>query len=338
MPVIDALVCAEPGTLKIERRTAERRGPDHALVRPLRVGICGTDYHIFEGKHPFLAYPRVMGHEIACEVVEAADGAGVAPGDVCVVNPYLACGTCVACRAGKPNCCVAVSVLGVHEDGGMAGLLSLPAANLIRGDGLTADQCSAVEFLAIGAHAVRRGGTGPGDHALVVGAGPIGIGTALFARLAGAEVTLADLDEARLAQASAITGGDTMRAGDGMRDAVALATAGEGFDIVFDATGNRDSIEAGFVLVAHGGRYVLVSIVKDTISFPDPEFHKREMTLIGSRNATDEDFQRVMQAMRAGDIPMERIITHRTTLEGAVRDLPAWAHDKRGLIKALVEL
>jgi threonine dehydrogenase-like Zn-dependent dehydrogenase len=138
-----------------------------------------------------------MGHELAVEVVEAPDGAGPAPGEVCVVNPYLSCGECQACRGGKPNCCARLSVLGVHQDGGMTGLLSLPATSLVRAPGLTADQCAAVEFLAIGAHAVRRGAVTARDRALVVGAGPIGLGVALFARLSGAEVVLFDRDAAR---------------------------------------------------------------------------------------------------------------------------------------------
>ena len=110
----------------------------------------------FQGKHPFLQYPRVMGHELAVEVVDAPEGSDASVGAICVVNPYLSCGCCIACRAGKPNCCVNISVLGVHQDGGMTGLLSVPPGNLVRADGLTVDECATVEFLAIGAHAVRR--------------------------------------------------------------------------------------------------------------------------------------------------------------------------------------
>ncbi len=144
-----------------------------------RVGICGTDYHIYEGKHPFLEYPRVMGHELAVEVVEAPVGFGLSVGEVAVVNPYLSCGACIACRRGKPNCCVRISVLGVHRDGGMAGAAGCPPSNLIRADGLGLDACATVEFLAIGAHAVRRRAPLPAeDRVLIVGAGPIGLGVA----------------------------------------------------------------------------------------------------------------------------------------------------------------
>jgi 2-desacetyl-2-hydroxyethyl bacteriochlorophyllide A dehydrogenase len=318
------LVCLEPGKLRLEdREVVQTEGM--ALVRPRRVGICGTDFHIFGGKHPFLNYPRVMGHELAVEVIEAD---GFSAGDICAVNPYLACGTCRPCRAGKPNCCERIAVLGVHRDGGMSELLELPAGNLIAAQGLSLDHCAAVEFLAIGAHAARRGAAAPGDRALVIGAGPIGIGTALFARLAGAEVTLADVDPARLEQASGIAG----------CQAIVNPTASEAYDLVFDATGNALSIETAFGHVAHGGRLVLVSVVKDRISFADPDFHRREMTLLGSRNATDQDFQRVMAAMRAGDVPLSALVTHRTTLEGAVSDLPRWTQDKAGLIKALIDI
>lgn len=338
MQSVTALVCPEPGHLVLERRTVARQAADHALVRPLRVGICGTDFHIWEGKHPFLQYPRVMGHELAVEVIETPDGTGPEPGQICVVNPYISCGECSACRKGVPNACMKVSVLGVHRDGGMAGLLSLPSRNLIAAPGLSADQCAAVEFLAIGAHAVRRGAIMRGDRVLVVGTGPIGLGVAIFARLSGGEVHLHDRDPARLSAAQAMTAGLPLPAKGDLSRSAAEATKGDGFDVVLDATGNATSMQAAFDAVGHGGRYVMVSVVKDTIAFSDPDFHRKEMTLLGSRNATAEDFRRVMEALRGGDVPMDRLVTHRTTLESAIEDLPRWAADKSGLVKALIEI
>jgi 2-desacetyl-2-hydroxyethyl bacteriochlorophyllide A dehydrogenase len=336
--LVDALVCSEPGRLQIVQRPTPRSEPGRALVRPRRVGICGTDYHIFEGKHPFLAYPRVMGHELAVEVIEAPAEARLSPGEVCVVNPYLSCGRCIACLAGKPNCCVNISVLGVHQDGGLAGLLSVPAGNLIRAQGLTADECAAVEFLSIGAHAVRRGVVASRDKVLVVGAGPIGLGVALFARLSGGNVVVFDRDAERATAAQFIAGVVAIPAGSDAEEAVSAFTHGVGFDVVFDATGNQAAMEKGFEFVAHGGRYVLVSVVKDPITFMDPDFHRKEMTLLGSRNATAEDFERVIAAIRNGDVPIGRLITHRTSLADAVRDIPVWATQKAGLIKALIEI
>ncbi|WP_375450696.1 zinc-binding alcohol dehydrogenase family protein [uncultured Devosia sp.] len=335
---METLVCNGPGELALVERSPIERGAGEVLVKPRRVGICGTDYHIYEGKHPYLAYPRVMGHELAVEVVDPGTSDFVA-GEVLVVNPYLSCGTCIACRRGKPNCCTKIAVLGVHRDGGMTGLLSLPPQNLLHAEGLSMDACAAVEFLAIGAHAVARTGIATGERVLVIGAGPIGLGVALFATLSGGVVTVMDRDEGRLAAARdlfAIAG--TIVASEGAEAAVAALTGGDGFDVVLDATGNPASIEKGFDFVAHGGRYTLVSVVKSDIKFADGDFHRKEMTVIGSRNALSPDFARVIAAMRNGQVPVERLITHRTNMAAAVQDLPRWAQDKSGLIKAVIEL
>jgi len=335
----DALVCVQPGQLRVEQRPAPAAESGHVLVRPRRVGICGTDYHIYEGNQPFLAYPRVMGHELAVEVIENTTGTGPAVGAVCVVNPYLSCGTCHACVRGNANCCMKIQVLGVHRDGGMTGLLSLPPRNLIPAEGLSADECAMVEFLAIGAHAVRRGYVGSADRVLVIGAGPIGLGAALFASLSGAQVTVMDREIDRMTAAQQLFAvHHTILAEGDVAGAVSAFTGGDGFDVVFDATGNRKSIEAGFQYVAHGGRYVLVSVVQGDITFTDADFHRRETTLLGSRNANDTDFERVIQAIRDGKVKSDAWITHRTTLRGAIEDLPRWAAKKSGLIKALIEI
>ena len=335
---VETLICSQPGRLHVAQLPAPTPVRGEALVRPRRIGLCGTDYHIFEGTHPFLEYPRVMGHELAVEVVEISGKSDLAVGEICVVNPYISCGQCIACRRGKPNCCARISVLGVHQDGGMTGLLCVPLTNLVRAPGLDADACATVEFLSIGAHAVRRGRVDKGDRVLVVGAGPIGLGVSLFARLSGGKVFVLDKDADRVAAAASLTGALPLVAGTDAAAAVAAATGGDGFDVVFDATGNAGAMQAGFDFVANGGSYVLVSVVKDPITFRDPDFHRKEMTLLGSRNATSEDFERVIAAIRNGDIPVNRLITHRTSLAGAVRAIPTWAEQKSGLIKAVIEV
>lgn len=334
-----AIVCIEPGRLE----AVERQGPGElaegwARVAVSHVGICGTDYHIFEGKHPFLEYPRVMGHEVSAVVVDPGVSA-FAVGTPVVVNPYLSCGTCVACRQGKPNCCTAIRVLGVHTDGAFCEEIAVPADNLYPAEGLSLEAAATVEFLAIGAHAVRRSLAPARSRALVIGAGPIGLGTALFSRIAGHDVTLMDTSSERLSMAAGrfgFTGG--IPAGPAAAEAARAATGGDGFDVVFDATGYAKSMEAAFAYVAHGGALVLVSVVKDEIRFSDPEFHKREMMLIGSRNATRIDFEHVMASIRAGQVPVEALVTHRTTLDRVPVDLARWASEKSGLIKAIVRV
>jgi 2-desacetyl-2-hydroxyethyl bacteriochlorophyllide A dehydrogenase len=230
-------------------------------------------------------------------------------------------------------------VLGVHTDGAFCDEIVVPEGNVYPAGGLTPEQAATVEFLAIGAHAVRRAGYANGNRALVIGAGPIGLGTALFARIAGFAVTLADVSEERLAAARDRFGLESsLLAGDQALPAAMMLTDNEGFDAVFDATGNARSMNAALPFVAHGGALVFVSVVKDEISFADPEFHKREMSITGSRNALREDFMHVAASIASGAVDTDKLITHRTTLEAAVADLPRWAHVKEGLIKATISV
>lgn len=335
-----SVVCVAPGELAlVERPAPAAPGPGWAAVDIKHVGICGTDYHIYEGKHPFLEYPRVMGHELSGVIAAVGADVSLAVGTPVVINPYISCGTCVACRKGKPNCCTTIRVLGVHTDGGMADQVLVPAGNLYPAEGLSLRDAAMVEFLAIGAHAVRRSLAERGSKALVVGIGPIGLGAAVFARIAGFDVTLLDSSAERLDFARDRLGFAASEVvGPEAQAALMARTGGDGFDVVFDATGNVRAIEAGFPLVAHGGAYVLISVVKDNITFADPEFHKREMMLIGSRNATRADFEHVVASIKAGLVPLDALATHRTTLERVSQDLPIWAHAKSGLIKAIVDL
>ncbi|MCC5961189.1 MAG: zinc-binding alcohol dehydrogenase family protein [Rhodobacteraceae bacterium] len=322
-------VCTEPGQFRVESRARPARAPDGwVMVDIAAIGICGTDYHIFEGKHPFLNYPRVIGHELSGHIASGPD-----MGQLVVVNPYVSCGKCRACRRGKPNCCSNIQVLGVHRDGGMCARIAVPAGNLYPADGLTAQQAAMVEFLAIGAHAVARSGVGKDDLVLVTGAGPIGLGTALFARLAGADVHILDISDKRLGLARSLCGFEKLHQ---PQDDILTGDLAEGFDVIFDATGNRDAIEAGFPLLAHGGSTVLVSVVKDDIRFSDAEFHKREARIIGSRNALREDFDRVIAAIRQGDIPTDALISGVVALADLPSRFPSLVHDRDDIVKILV--
>jgi 2-desacetyl-2-hydroxyethyl bacteriochlorophyllide A dehydrogenase len=333
------IVCRKPYELAIDERPEPTRAPGEVLVQIRRVGICGTDYHIYEGAHPYLEYPRVMGHELAGEVLEAPDSSLFKAGQRVVVNPYISCGVCVACRNGKPNCCVRIAVFGVHRDGGMCERISIPESNLYSANALSIDQAACIEFLAIGAHAVSRSALRKEMKALVIGAGPIGLGVAIFSDFAGGTVTVMDRDAERLSlAATTINVANTMLARDDAAASVAEITGGDGFDVVFDATGNRASMEGAFPYVAHGGELILVGVISDKLTFSDPEFHKREMTLKGTRNALRSDFEHVMTAVCDGKVPLDRLITHRTTLARAILDLGRWTTDKRGLVKALIEV
>ncbi|RQR27448.1 zinc-binding alcohol dehydrogenase family protein [Burkholderia sp. Bp9142] len=336
------VICEEPGRLVVAERPMPAAGPDDVLIRVKRVGVCGTDMHIFTGNQPYLAYPRVMGHELAGVVETAPAGARVKAGDQVYVMPYLSCGTCVACRAGKTNCCTRIQVLGVHADGGMAEYLAVPQAFVFAAHGVTLDQAAMIEFLAIGAHAVARADVRPGQRVLVVGAGPIGMAALIFAMLRGARVSVLDSRADRLEVCETALGAhaavllDTTGAATDVARLAAL-TDGEFFDVVFDATGNLGAMERGLDFVAHGGKYVLISLVKGRISFSDPEFHKRETTLLASRNATPADFETVLDAMRAGRVPTDALKTHALTLADLPDRFAQLLEPDAGVIKALVE-
>lgn len=335
--MMDAVVCVAPGQLALERRPLPTRAADEVLIRVRNVGVCGTDMHIFRGTQPYLSYPRIMGHELSGEVVEAPRDFHLQAGDPVYVMPYLSCSVCSACRKGRPNCCTKLEVLGVHRDGGMAEYLAVPAAFVFKADGVSLSEAAMIEFLAIGAHAVRRVDIQPGARVLVVGAGPIGIAAALFAKLRGADVTALDGRNDRLDFCRDVLGlSQSIRLDQQTAEQLKELTRGAWFDVVFDATGNSQAMEAGFSYVGHGGSYVLVSIVNANIAFSDPEFHRREMTLLGSRNATSADFEQVLRAMREGKVPTQALNTHRVTLSRLPEVLPTWMTPSAGIIKGIV--
>ena len=335
-----SLVCAAPGSLMVADRPMPRREEGDVLIRMRRAGLCGTDYHIYAGTQPYLSYPRLIGHELAGEVVEAPTGSRFTPGQIVTVNPYGACGHCIACRRNRPNCCVNIAVLGVHTDGGMCEWLAVPEASVVDAQGLSLDQAAMVEFLAIGAHAVQRAQPTPDARILVTGAGPIGVATALFARIMGvASVTFLDTRATRLAFVRDQLGFETIVvADDGATEALRAMTDGDMFDVVFDATGNIHAMRGGLMHVAHGGTYVLVGLCKDDLIFSDPEFHKRETTLLASRNALSSDFDHVIASIRDGSIPTSVLQTHALTLEDAPRRVPALIAEADSVMKAIISI
>jgi 2-desacetyl-2-hydroxyethyl bacteriochlorophyllide A dehydrogenase len=333
-----AVVCASPGRLQVVDRPLPVRADGEVLLRVRRVGVCGTDMHIVRGTQPYLSYPRVPGHELACEVAEAPAESGLQPGELVFAMPYLSCGRCGACLRGRTNCCRHLEVLGVHRDGGMTEFISVPRGFVHRAEGLGLDQIAMIEFLSIGAHAVERPSLREGDRVLVVGAGPIGVAVMSFAAFKGARVTMLDTRRNRLDFCRGLQLAEsTIYLTPDVRSQLMSLTQGDMFDAVFDCTGSARAMETGFDYVAHGGSYVLVSIVGERISFSDPDFHRKETTLLGSRNATLADVTRVMDAMRAGRIDTAKLNTHRTTLAEVPAVLPLWMEPEAGVLKAIVE-
>ncbi len=328
-----------PGNFKtIEEPTPERQAGE-ALVRVQSIGVCGTDIHAYHGRQPFFEYPRILGHELGVEILEIDDNdLGLQAGDHCSVEPYFNDKTSPASRAGKSNCCESLNVIGVHSDGGMRPLITVPINKLHKANQLSYEQLALIETICIGAHGIERSQLKDGETILVIGTGPIGLGAIQFAMTQNCRLIVADISEERLAFCRDVLNIEYTLKADApdFEDDLRALCDGNLPQVVLDATGNRFSMQRTFSLAAHGGRIVFVGLLMGEISFDDPNFHKRELTLMASRNATPDTFQKVIAAVESGAIDTKPWITHRINLQ----DVPTQFEStiaQPNLIKAIIE-
>ena len=332
------LTCLKPGEFAYSNGHVPEIKKGYALIKVQRIGICGTDLHAFEGTQPFFNYPRVLGHELAGEIVEIETHADYRIGDQVSIIPYFSCGTCFACSQGKTNCCLTLNVFGVHSDGGMAEFILIPIQALFKSASLDLDALALLEPLSIGAHGIKRAQIKPNEFVLIVGAGPIGLGAAAMASLAGAQVIIQDVNQNRLDFAM-----ENLKISyciNPQKEDALLAlkeiTHGNMPRVVIDATGNKKAMEHSFQYISHGGTYVLIGLQLNEISFSHPEFHKREATLMSSRNATREDFQWVANSIEHKLIDPSLFISHRIAFEDLASQFPDLINPSMGVIKAMV--
>lgn len=333
------IVCEKPGEFLLKEKAEPSRNKGEATLRVKKVGICGTDLHAYAGNQAFFTYPRILGHELATEVVEIDENPqGIKAGDNVVVMPYVSCGICIACRNGKTNCCTNIKVLGVHTDGGMQEHIVVPVNLLIPAQQLTDNQMAIVEPLAIGAHAIRRSEVKTGETIVVVGCGPIGIGIMKLAQIAGAKVIAIDMNQQRLDYAKNDIGVDhVVLGGKDAVEKVSEITGGDLSTAVFDATGQKGALESGTDYMSHGGRYVLVGLSKGELVFTHPKIHAKETTIICSRNATLEDFEHVISILEQGKFPIDSFITHNVPYTDMIANFDGWLDPANGVIKATVD-
>ena len=333
-----ALVCTTPRQFDYINTEMPVATEGETLLKIERIGICGTDLHAFEGTQPYFNYPRILGHELAATIVETK-AVGFTAGDKVTIIPYMHCGNCIACKSGKNNCCVNMCVFGVHIDGGMREFIAVPDHALIKSEGLSLDELALIEPLSIGAHAVKRAAVTKGEFVLIIGAGPIGLGIAQFAKIAGAQVIVVDVNDDRLQFCTTNVG--IAHAINPFKQDVMVSlnqiTSNDMPTVVIDATGNLDAINNAFQYLAHGGRYVLVGLQKGNISFSHPEFHKREATLMSSRNANVSDFMHVMDCIKQGLVKPINYITHRVAFDAVINHFENWLDPKNKVVKAIVE-
>jgi 2-desacetyl-2-hydroxyethyl bacteriochlorophyllide A dehydrogenase len=346
---------------KIERDFDDTLTENEALIKIHRIGICGTDYHAYRGKQPFFSYPRILGHELGAEVVKISNNSKfqvpnfrfqnetpeiwhleseIKVGDKVSVEPYLNCGTCPSCQNGKTNCCENLQVMGVHADGGMVEYLKVPIQKLHVSPKLSFEQLALVETLGIGAHAVQRAETGEKDLVLVIGAGPIGLSVIQFAKISSATVAVLDTNKARLDFAKKNMNADILieMNADFTPDILRGVLKNHLPTIVFDATGNPDSMKNAFNLVAFGGKLVFVGLFVGDVTFHDPLFHRREMTLLASRNSLPQDFKNIIQLMESDKINTAAWLTHHANFDDLPTVFEEWLRPESGVIKAMISV
>ncbi len=338
-----AIQLAEPKQFRIiDVPEPSAPGPGEAIVRVYRVGVCGTDYSGYLGKMPFFSYPRIPGHELGVEVVAVGPGVtNVKPGDRASVEPYINCQNCYSCARGHTNCCENHQTLGVHCDGGLRALFTIPARKLHVSTKLTYEQLALVETLAIGLHAINRALPRPEETVLVIGAGPIGLSVIEFAKLAGSRVIAMDLNAQRLAFAREKMGvQETILAQTLDADVKAFTelSGGKLGNVVVDATGSAKSMSTAYNFVGFTGRLVWVGITQDGLSFTQPLMHRREMTFLASRNALSPEFTRIIRLIEGGMLDTRPWITHTAPFDGMVGEFTNWLKPETGVVKAMVEM
>ena len=317
-------------------------GPKDVLIRSDQMGICGTDVSCYYGKFPFFDYPRIPGHELGVEVLEIGkEVENVKVGDRCSVEPYFNCGACHPCKKGYGNCCENLKVFGVMMDGGLCERSVIRADKLHPSEKLSYEQLALVETLAIGCHASDRGNAKEGEHALIIGAGPIGLSTLEFNRLTNATISIMDMSEERLAFCKKNYGIENLIQfkGDGSElEQIKEITKGAYYDVVTDATGNHHSMSNALSYVAFGGSLVYVGITTQEICFTHPALHRREIDLLASRNALPKDFPRILRLIENGIINTDPWITHRIKMEEIGERFESLIAPESGVLKAMVEI
>lgn len=337
-----ALVIDRPGSTTLGSLPEPTHAPDEVLLRVRTIGFCGSDMNTFRGLNPLVSYPRVPGHEIAATVEQV--GAAVPDGRfregmMVTVVPYTACGRCPSCRHGRSNACRDNQTLGVQRDGALTEWIAVPWTHVLEAEGLSPHELALVEPLSVGFHAVSRGRAQAGDRVAVIGCGAVGLGAVAAAAAAGAEVIAIDLDERKLELSRRAGASHALNSRNApLHESLAGLTGGDGPDVVIEAVGLPETFVAAVQEVAFAGRVVYVGYAKAPVTYDTAQFVKKELDILGSRNATAADFRAVIALLRAGRFPADQAVTRVVRLEDAGEALREWSADPGPVTRIHVDL
>ena len=335
-----AIQISRPFTLDLVSLEQPVCGEEEVLLKIRYVGFCGSDLNTYRGGNALAKQPVIPGHEIGAEIVRVGQRvpAGLRPGMTVTVNPYTNCENCAACRNRRYNACEHNETLGVQRDGAMREFLVVPWQKVIVAEGLTAKNCALVEPMSVGFHAVSRAQVTDNDTVVVFGCGMIGAGAIVRASLRGAMVIAVDLDEEKLEVARSLGASHTVNgAKEDVRERVAALTEGRMADAVIEAVGNPVTQNQAIDCVSFTGRVVFIGYSKEDTAFHTRLFVQKELTICGSRNAQPEDFRAVIQYLRRGTCPYDRLISSVVQPEEAAAAMAAWHADPGKVFRILVE-
>jgi threonine dehydrogenase-like Zn-dependent dehydrogenase len=340
---VRALFLREPLSIALTDKPEPRQGIGEALVRVRSIGICGSDLHAFRGHHPFVTYPRVLGHELGVEIVEIAPNErGLAVGDKVCIEPILNCGECYPCRQGRYNCCTRIKVLGIHTDGGMTERISVPIKRLHKPSvDLSFDELALCETLSIGVQAVKRAELKAGETVVILGAGPIGLGLLIAARARGGRCLVSDPLERNRKAALAMgaeSAVDPLRQ-DLTRSVMDWAGDDGGAHVVFEAVGLASTISQAVDLAAPTGRIVIIGVSKERVPISIADLMRKEIDFRTTRNSSGA-FPDVLDLFRKHRAELGTMLTHHFPLEDGPRVFN-WLHEARdstGVIKAVLNV
>jgi 2-desacetyl-2-hydroxyethyl bacteriochlorophyllide A dehydrogenase len=321
-----------PFEVKLDEIPTPKPSPDEALIRVKAAGICGSDVAAYRGTNPLVSYPRVIGHEIAGEVIECPENdRGIKPGDAVVLEPYVYCGRCYPCSIGRTNCCESLKVRGVHVDGGMSEMVSHPVHLLHKVEGIRSwEEMVMIEPLSIALHGLRRARLQAGEHLLLFGGGQIGQLAVQAARAMGAKPILVEPLENRrelaleLGVERAIEPGEVSKLD--LKPPVAI-----------EASGSPQALLSAISAVSHAARLVMIGWVKGEIPIETATLIRKEIELLGSRNSAGE-FPIASEMIAEGKVKVKPLITEVVDMDGAPEILGKIAEEPGRYVKVIVKL
>jgi L-gulonate 5-dehydrogenase len=333
---VKAVVLEKPRTIQVTEPDPPHRADGQALVRLRLAGICGSDLAAYRGVSPLVRYPRVLGHELLVDIVEAPDRPDLV-GKRAVVEPLLPCGTCRVCRRGRYNCCPHLQVMGVHVDGGLRDLTAINISQLYPVPNEMPDQVAVLaEPTSIAYRAVQRSEIEAGHTAVVFGAGAVGLLIAqLLVRGRGCRALVIDIDPWRLRVAEAVGGIPLAGDREHLMNAVAKATGGEMASVVFEVTGNAICTRMTTDLVAYTGRIILIGWNKGPTEIDTVTLMQKEVELRGSRNSTGA-FPPVLQLLADSMVDPDLLITHHFGLGEAAAAFTVLDQGQEPALKILI--